>query len=65
MQLIVERYLTPVLIGRTVDDIHRLMRDMTERDKDLASLLDRQTTADERQTLAEALDLLARVAMHA
>lgn len=30
MQLIVERYLAPVLIGRTIDDIHRLLRDMTD-----------------------------------
>lgn len=36
-----------------------------ERDQDLARLLDRNLTAAERRTVAEALDLLARVATHA
>ena len=30
MQLIVERYVAPVLVGRRVDDIHALLRDVTD-----------------------------------
>lgn len=30
MQLIVERYFTPILIGRTVDDVYALMRDLAD-----------------------------------
>ncbi|TDD15620.1 chloromuconate cycloisomerase [Kribbella turkmenica] len=30
MQLVVEKYMAPVLLGRPVDDIHRIMRDISD-----------------------------------